>query len=85
MEEWVETKYKIMKEDILLVRQEWEPYWKVPTQGDTTKQGGDNEVAQHTYVEMNLPGNDAEDTDQGNGMEDIPKIDPTNQPPQSLP
>jgi NACalpha-BTF3-like transcription factor len=33
-EEWVQTKYKIMEEDIQLVMQDWEPDWKVPTQGD---------------------------------------------------
>jgi NACalpha-BTF3-like transcription factor len=33
-EEWVQTKYNIMEEDIQLVMQDWEPDWKVPTQGD---------------------------------------------------
>jgi hypothetical protein len=39
-EEWVQTKYKITKEDIQLVMQDWELDWKIPTNEDATMQGG---------------------------------------------
>jgi hypothetical protein len=42
-------------------------------------------VTQHTYVEMDPSENGAEDTNQGNGMEDAPEIEPTYQPPQLPP
>jgi hypothetical protein len=46
-EEWVQTKYKIMEEDIHLIMQDWDPEWKIPANGteaehpdnDTEEQG----------------------------------------------
>jgi hypothetical protein len=29
-EEWVQMKYKITKEDIHLIMQDWDPYWNIP-------------------------------------------------------
>jgi hypothetical protein len=52
-EEWVQKKYKITKEDIHLIMQDWDPYWKVPANG----------------IEMEHPDNNADEqgNEKGNG------------------
>jgi hypothetical protein len=42
-------------------------------------------VTHHTDVEMDPPGNGAEDINQGNDMEDAPETEPTKQPPKPAP
>jgi hypothetical protein len=44
--------------------------------------GGDNEASHHIDVDKNSPRNGVEDINQGNGIENAPKIKPTYQPPQ---
>jgi hypothetical protein len=36
-EEWVQTKYKITKEDIHLIMQDWDPEWNIPADGIEAK------------------------------------------------
>jgi hypothetical protein len=84
-EEWVQMKYKIAEEDIQLIMQDWEPDWKVPTQGDMTTQLGNTEATQRIDVDMKPLDNGEEDTNQGNQMEDVPETKPTDQPPKPPP
>ena len=61
--------------------QDWEPDWKIPTEGDMTSQYGNTEAIRCTNVEMDPPENGEEDTNQGNGTKDAPETEPTEQPP----
>jgi len=43
-EEQVHIEYKVTEEDIQLIMQDWDPYWKIPANGTETEQPGNEEA-----------------------------------------